>query len=83
MILFLVSDEGEELGTLQMCSSDFTYIRNGNADWVSLTVEARARLGEFVINTFLENTPEPIHQKPPAMVLNFHQAGPGNWSPDR
>lgn len=82
IVVLLTDDTKAELAALRLKSSDFTSIRNGAADWLSLTVDARQRLIEAVVNAYrLSNTAvQPVAER--SVVVPFHQAGPGNWSPD-
>jgi hypothetical protein len=75
MRIIVLDDDGTPIDGLMVSASDLTYIRNGNADWLSLTVEARQAVLSFIIQTFQRMVPQPIAQTPtvPAHVLKFRK----------
>lgn len=73
MRIVLLDDDGNAIDGLQLVCSDFTYIRNGSADWLGLTVGARNAVLGFIINAFRQMVPEPIAKPSPANVVKFRK----------
>lgn len=60
MKVVLQSNSREWLDTLDLKPEDFTMIQNGAASWLGLTVEARSKVIEFIVQTYRDRIPAPV-----------------------
>lgn len=77
-LLTLDDDRDIPISRMDLTPQDFTYIHNGAADWLSLTVEGRKKVLSFIVESYRALIPVPheVVSQPKPNVVPFKAPKP-------